>query len=1050
MRFCGHCGSRLERRQETAERRQLTVVFCDLVGSSALAEALDPEEYGDLLVSFQVTVTEEVREHGGHVAQILGDGVLAYFGYPVAYENSPDLAVGASAAVIRRLESASRKDADAGRPISRARIGIHTGSVIFDPTSPVEERRNLAFGSAPNVAARLQQHAEPDAILLSEETRRLLVSSPELIDLGPQELRGLSKPVHIYEVVAGDTDLEVSGAVRSTAETPMVNREVELEALDRHWQQAGAGDGRIVLIEGEPGVGKSRLASHFASSLGATAEVLVANCSPLRTESALFPLRLLLRSTLDLVLTDDPQTQLDHLCSELSRTGLSETAASTLGFLLRLPVDDPWLEDAAPELRRRETHFALRRWVFSFAERRPLLLIFEDLQWSDPSSLEWLADLTLELERHRVLVVVTGHAGAGQGLDAEVDGHLALGGLEERHAEELVRGIAGEELPEAWLKRLKEQTDGVPLYLEELTHAVLDAVGDEAPAAREWPELGVPSTLQGLLTAHLDRLGASKGLAQWAAVLGRSFPLAALRMVAPNSGDFDRELFSLVRARVLERETVAGAHYRFRHALVFEAAHRSLLHSDRRARHLSVAEAFSSGTAGVVAGPGEIAHHFAEAGVALDASKWWLEAGKEALGRSDNQESVTFLRRGIAAVEPLDEPERDGLLLGLKGALATALTAIRGYAATEVEELQSSVQIRARRLSDPRATFLPLWRTISFYLVRAQHDRARTIGEELLELSNRLGDSSLRLEAHLGLATACFWLGDAVESRRNALLGLELYEPKAHAKHAVLFGQEPGVLCHLYAGWSTWWLGRFDEARRHAQRALELARTLGHPHTLAMALDHACALEFYLQEFEEGRALVSEQLEISKRYGFSMWSAMAGLRTAWLDCLAGEFESGIARMKAGLTAFRATGAEIARPLHLSYLARAYLASGQGEEGLTVVDDALGAAQATREGHYVAELHRLGGELALQADGGLSERARGSFLTAIDVARSQGCLALELRAALSWQRVAEESDRSAAVEGLQKVVGLFESAGDAPDLEDAREVLESLRLLQEHE
>ncbi len=1048
MSFCGHCGARLERRRQVAERRQLTVLFCDLVGSSALAEALDPEEYSHLLTSFQKTVTETVVGHGGHVAQLLGDGILVYFGYPVSHENSPDLAVAAAVAVIRGLERSGQAGAggpEAAREPLRVRIGIHTGPVVIDPRSDVKERRNLALGSTPNVAARLQQKAEPGAILVSEDTRRLLHTNPVLKDLGAHELKGLSELVRIYEVLAGDREQEIPSGVRPFSPSPMVNRESEIAALASRWEAAKSGSGCSLLIEGEAGVGKSRLVSHFASSVGADAEVLAAGCSPLRAESALFPVHQLLRATLDLDPTAPEETQLEALRSALARTDPEENAVPILAAFLRLPVEDGSLEGISPELLRRKTHAALRRWVFSRARNLPAMLIFEDLHWSDPSTLEWLGDLFREVDGYPLFVLMTGRLGTHESVGGGASERLRLSGLEERHAEQLIRGVAGGAVSESWLERLWEQTDGVPLYLEELTRGVLEATAERPAEPDDWPALEIPGSLRDLLTARLDRLGAAKGLAQWAAVLGRTFLLASLRRMAQDEAaeeadDFERHLAALVHAGILETETRSDVRYRFRHALIQEAAYRSLLRAERRERHRAVAEILAAGGPMITAGPGEVAHHFAEAGLGGQAAEWWLKAGKGALARSENQESIAFLRRGVGALASLDSTDSEPLLLDLEGTLATALTAVHGYAAAGVERLHDSVGERSKRLGDSREIFVGLRNTLPFYLVRAQHAKARAIGEELVEMARRLDDASLLLEARLALATACFWLGDAEQSRRNAIQGLEIYRSEAHAAHAVEFGQDPGILCHLYAAWSQWWLGAFAAARRHLEQALELARAVKHPHSLAMALDHACSLRLYFQEWRQARDLVEEQLEISARYGFSMWAAMAGFRSAWLDCLAGEMDSGIDRMEAGLEAFRATGAEIARPLHLSYLAHAHLLGGHGDAGLAVVEEALAAAEETSENHYLAELHRLQGELAVLADGGLSARGKESFLSAIDVARRQGALALELRAALSWHRVANADSRASAAEGLRRVAEALKDAGEAPDLTAARAAL----------
>ncbi len=928
------------------------------------------------------------------------------------------------------------------RPTPRVRLGIHTGPVVIDPRTPIKERRNLALGNTPNVAARLQQLAEPNTILLSGDTRRLLHTNPKLRDLGDHTLKGLQRPVRVHRVVAGDAQQHVPLGARRFSPSPMVNRTHEITALTAGWAQVRTGSGYAALIEGDAGVGKSRLARHVISTLEQDADVLVGNCSALRTASALFPIAQMLRATLSASEVASPDEQLVQLDAEIQRLGLEDAHRAGLAASLRLPIDDPWFESASPELRRKRTHDALHQWTRARARARPVVLMIEDLHWSDPSTLEWLGELLDHIAEQPLLVLLTSRLGQDETPNDALLERLTISGLTQQHAEELIHGVAGANpISDVWRDRLLAETDGVPLYLEEMTRGVLEAQDQPWPAAGDQAALGIPNSLQALLTSRLDRLRSSKPLAQWASVLGRTFSMALLRAVTTTPPHaFEGEFTALVHAGIVEPDAPSEDRFRFRHALFQEAAYRSLLRTERRERHHVVARALVEGASGVTPGADEIAHHYDEAGLAVEAAGWWLKAGDEALARSENAESVAFLRRGLAAVQSQGGDETQSLRLHLEASLATALTAAQGYAAAEIEVLHGSVRIRARRLGDSREIFSSVRHTLPFYLVRAQHARAHTLGKELVDMASRLDDPSLVMEAHLALATACFWLSEAAASRRHANEALTRYEPRHHQTHAVEFGQDPGTLGHLYAAWSNWWLGAFDTARRHLADGLALARERNHPHSLAMALDHGCSLHLYFQEWDEARALAREQLEISGRYGFSMWAAMAGFRNAWLDGLAGDLDGCIARMEGAMRAFRATGAEIARPLHLSYLAHAHWLAGNGEAGLAVVAEALEAASDNGEQHYIAEIHRLTGHLAIQTEGVASPRARDAFRTAITTAQQQGGRALELRAALSWYQVAPSYDQDTARDGLIRVVGTLEGAGDAPDLMAAREAL----------
>lgn len=1039
MRFCGHCGAQLTSpARAKAERRQLTVLFSDLIGSTGIAERLDPEEYREILRDYQRTVTDEITAHGGHVAQFLGDGILAYFGYPRALEDSADCAVQATLRILQAFSESSQPAAGTPEAVA-VRVGIHTGPVVVGDLGDAGSSQQLALGSTPNVAARLQQVAAPGTAVISDATRRLLRSPVELTDLGERSLKGLSTEIRV---------LAISPAAESTAAeevtgfepTPMVNRHPELAAVTSLWEKAKQGRGSVVLLTGEAGVGKSRTVRSFLEKQTNGPGVLFGACGRHTIDTALEPLRGIVHGALGTDPTRPPDEIEEAVARELTRLGLDRPSARAL-FMSLLDSTAPLapaIAELTPQLRRRRTLALLRDWLLARAGQGSLVLALEDLHWSDPSTLDWLALVIEDLGSASLLLLFTARPQFQPPWKRSIE-RLTVDGLESRYVREMVEAIAGDRLPLRWQERLVDQTDGVPLYVEELTRVLLES--SEALSAGEDESLDVPTTLKDLLMARLDQLGEGKPLAQWAATLGRSFSPDLLRVVASEVDDFDLQLQKLLTGGLLEVDpTATDGRLHFRQALMQETAYRSLLRADRRDQHRRIAELLLD-SAVAHRDAQEIAHHLTESGQHHAAVDWWWQAAEAALARSETHEGIRLLRRGLTSIETRpDAGTRRAEELRFKQAMATALVAVKGYAAAEVEQLHGEVQDLARGLDDRRQNFVALRGVLPFYLVRAQHLTAFDLGEELVVLADEIGDRALGLEAHLALATACFWLARIDRCSQEVAAGLALYDRQRDASHALSYGQDPGVLCHLYSAWSSWWLGRFDRADEHLERALALARSVEHAHSLAMALDHGCSLQLYLRRWEAARELVEEQLAIAAHHGFEMWLAMGAFRSAWLDCLDGDLESGIERLRRGIAAFRATGAEIARPLHLSYLAQAEALAGRHENGLEAIDEALAASEAAEELHYQAELHRIRGRLELAIPGRRTQ-ALDALQRALSTARAQGARALELRAALTrYEAVAGTPDEAAARADLERLLRQLSCNARVPDLEAAEERL----------
>jgi len=1006
----------------------LTVLFCDLVGSTTIADRLDPEDYRELVNGYHTLVAREVDRFGGRIAQYLGDGVLIYFGHPVAHEDDADRAVRAAQHIVDRVASSRTHRYS-------VRAGLHTGRVVVGSIGAGDHQESLALGPTPNVAARLQQLANPNTVVVSAATLRLLKEGFSVTDLGEQTLRGMTAPMSVYRVDGIDGAVGGLGDRRSLEGRPMVDRIPQKAQLESAWEQVEGGAAVGVVLEGEAGIGKSRLAQWFLQQRGGAAR-FVSRCSARHEHSGLYPLIELLRFELGLERAASERRVREAVSVEVS--GLSSDdpfVVPLLTALLSSTLPGTEVSELSAALRRRIVHDFFRRWLMAKAGERPILLLVDDVHWADPSTLDWLVDFTTTASSAGCMLLLTTRPGFEWPLNARELWHsVEIDRLPASFVQEMLETLgADQSLDQETQRVLLEKTDGVPLFVEELTHMLVERGGSGEMGS------GIPSSLEDLLMARLDRIGPARVTAQWAASIGRTFSVNLLREAVPYGAErLEGDLDVLVDRGIVEPGDEDGT-ARFRHALIQDAAYHALLRSERRQFHGRIAEVLEvSGARGVAGRPEQLARHYRDAGEMELAARDYWKAGSLALARSDNREAIALLRESLECLrETPPGSQRSSRELQCYVALGAALVAVKGYGAKEVSEVHAAAHELSHQIRDGREMFVALRSTLPYYLVRSQMSAALRVGEELVETAKSLADDGLLLEAHTSVATPCFWIGDVRRAKAEAETALRLYDRDRHGGHAARFGQDPAVLCLIYKAWSCWWLGEIEEAVVSARESVASARTSGHKHTLAMALDHAGSLSLYLRDHETARGLIDEALAVAREYGFAMWIAMGTFRAAWLDCVEGRVHAGIGQMQASLEAFRRTGAEIARPLHLSYLAEAYAADGQIRSGLDAVDEALRAAAGSGELHHEPELHRLRGVLLYEE---APERALESLGQAVAMARDRGALSLELRSATSLVRRTPAATRSESLDRLRAVVERFPTAVETHDLREARDEL----------
>jgi class 3 adenylate cyclase/predicted ATPase len=1054
-----------ERGGAAAERRQLTVLFCDLVGSTQLSVQLDPEEWRVVVQEYQRLCAEVVRRFDGHIAQYLGDGLLVYFGYPAAHEDDARRATRAGLGILAALDDLNARRA---QPI-RVRMGIHTGLVVVGEIGEGGKHEPLALGDTPNLAARLQGLAEPDTLVISATTQRLILGFFDCQDLGPQALKGVSAPLQVYRVLSessAQSRLEVD--VSTGKLTPLVGRAHEVGLILERWAAAQAGEGQVVLLSGEPGIGKSRLVQEVKERVvQARATCLEFRCSPYTQNSAFAPVLTQLQRLLHFQQDDTPQTKLEKLAQTLARYRFPQADTLPLwAALLSLPqpAQIPPL-NLSPQRQKQKTHEALAAWLVEEATHAPVYCAWEDLHWADPSTLEFLGLLLDQVPTTCLLVLLTTRPEFTPPWSSRIHlTPLTLARLPRTQAAELIEKVTGgKPLPAPVHQQIIQKTDGVPLFMEELTKMVLESglvreVNGRYELTGPLPPLAIPTTLQDSLMARLDRLATVKEVAQLGATLGREFSYEVLQAVALQEGStLQQALAKLVEAEVLyQRGQPPQARYVFKHALIQDAAYQSLLKSRRQQYHQQIARVLEGRFAEITeTQPELLAHHYTEAGLIGQALPYWQRAGQRAVTRSANVEAISHLTKALELLKTLpDTPERTQQELTLQTALGVPLTATRSWAAPEVGAAYARALELCRQLDETSQLFRVLQGLWTFYIVRAECETARELGEQCLSLAQSAQDPVLLLEAHLALGSACYSLGEFAQARAHMEEGIAFYDPQQHRSLAFLYGSfDPGVACRSFAAQVLWLLGYPDQALKRSHEALTLAQELSHPFSLAWVLSFAAWFHQLRRDERAVQARAEAVIALATEQGFPFWAAFGDALRGWALAEQGQGEEGIAQLHQGLAAWQATGTEWDRPYFLALLAEAYGKVRQATEGLTVLAEALATVHKNGERRWETELYRLQGELLLAQVGyelqAITHRERMKeaeecYWKAIQIARQRQAKSLELRAVMSLARLRQQQGKKdEARQMLAEIYGWFTEGFDTKDLQEAKALLEEL-------
>ncbi len=993
---------------------------------------------------YQRTCAAVIDRFEGQIAQYLGDGLLVYFGYPQAHEDDARRAVQAGLDIVAALRAgdASRREPDPVTAVE-ARIGIHTGLVVVGDIGDPGTSERLALGETPNVAARLQTIAEPNAVVISSATSRLVTGFFDCQDLGPHPLKGLSAPVNAYRVTGASGVQSRLGAVDASGLTPLVGRDEEVAFLRRRWERAAAGDGQVVLVSGEPGIGKSRLVRVLTDDLAGGAHGLIEwRCSPYYQNSAFYPVIEDLHRRLRFDRDDAPGEKLRKLEAALERYGLDLSATvPLLGALLSLPLPERYPPlTIAPERQKQRTLDALVSCVRTETTRQPMLLIVEDLHWVDPSTLELLGLVIDQLATSRLLQLLTFRSDFRPPwpMLAHVT-QLTLSRLARRDVEAMVESLArGEDLSAEMRRQLIARTDGVPLFVEELTKAVMES------------DLAIPASLHDSLMARLDRLANAKEIAQLGAALGREFAYELIRAVSPvDDAGLRQALARLVDAGLLyQRGLPPQSRYVFKHALIQDAAYESLLKTTRQQYHRQIARVLEAQRDDATSTPPELlAHHYTEAGLLEQALPHWQSAGEQAVQRSANVEAISHLSRGLDVLRALPgTAEHTRRELALQVALGVPLRAAKGFADPQVGHAYTRARELCREDSETVELFSILRGLWEFHELRGEYQAGLDLARQLLTLAERGANRADLLVAHEVMGDTQLWIGDFGATRMHMDHAFTLYDPRQHDAHVFRYGYDLGVACLCFGAWALWFLGYPGEAMRRAEAGVTLARKLGHPFTFAFALLFLAQLHSYRHEADSTRELTAEVMAISAKQNFPMLLNQAAIIQGWALADQGHAVEAITQIRQGMLEWKAMGQELERSHFLGLLAEAYRRADRPDEGLEILTEALSVADRIGEGFWEAELYRLRGELLLDTGSPSgSVAAEESFQKAIAVARARSSKALELRAVTSLARLWRQQGRNEdACQVLAEIQRWFTEGLDTPDLSEARTLLTALR------
>lgn len=1075
-RFCGTCGSILPvetpassqraARDETTsqtssqgERRQLTVLFADVVGATTMSGRLDPEALRELLLAYQQVCVKCVNSYGGNVHQYAGDGVLAYFGYPVAHDNDAQAAVLAGLDIVEGIRRLAADQLQRGEEEISVRIGVHTGMVVVGEMGAGDVREVHAIGATPNIAARIQGEATPGSVCTSAATLRLLKSKFQTRSMGHRLLKGVAREIELFAV-----DALFAGAIADREipqqSLPLIGRERELAHLEERWALARNAQGQAVLISGEGGIGKSRLLAAFRERAGSTKSGWRNfYCSPFYQNSALHPMIDLIERSIGRAGGGSPAERSSALRRVLEGVGLAhDTTFALVASLIGLATEHELaLDGLAPDQRKRRTLDVLIAWLNADARSNPLVVVVEDLHWVDASTRELLGTLLERIADVPIMVVLTFRP---EFVPAwAMHGHIStlpLSRLTSEQSAMVALGVeGGKGLPPHIVEEVVQRTDGVPLFVEELTKAIVEAqsIADNNANPPSTGAAGsaieLPTTLRDSLTARLDRLGKAKTVAQLASVLGREFDYAVLHAICDlPQADLEQRLAALNHAEIIRQHGIPPrSHYVFKHALIQESAYDTLLKSTRARYHRRAADVYVQTFADVAkAQPELVAHHYSRALMPAQAIEYWQRAGEVAVLRSGYSEALAHLGAALEQLALLPEsPERTRTELELRVRIGPALLAIRGIGGPESAHNYERASHFAETLGDSPDGFMALWGDWFVKFGTGRILEAARRSDDLVAMSRRLEHDDYVLQAHHSRWTNFFMTGDARISRADALVGIGLYHRERHRHHRHVYGgHDPGV-CACGTGANAAWLtGYTDQALQLGHQAIVISDEIEHPFSQSVAHMWTMMAAHGAREYALARECAEALLRVCERHGFPSWSGMGMVVGGACRVLASETEFGLKLIEEGLVVQRRIGVQPWLGILLTISATAHMQCGNLGRAHEQLAEAVAYVERTGAMVMLPEIERLHAEALLSSGQIGSTEAISRIEAAAALARQQGALALEWRTTMSLARLHRDTGRhEVARDMLRQNYARFTEGFASLDLVEGKRLLDAM-------
>lgn len=1066
FKFCGQCGSPLiettpqRANAPLAERRQITVLFCDLVGSTLLSHKIDPEVLREVVAAYHRAAEEAISRFDGHIAQYLGDGLLVYFGYPRAHEDEPRRAVHAALGILSRLKAVNGELKKKWDIELAARIGIHTGVVVVSEMGGASRRELLALGQTPNIAARLQAVAEPNTIIVSDATFRLVKGFFETRSIGRPKLKGVTTNAEAFRVVEELSGRNRFDSISPSVLTPFIGRITELHLLNEYWKQTREGNGKALMISGDAGIGKSRILRSFKEQLVESERTLLeSHCSPYYETTSFHPLIDLLNRVFGLERFSSDEEKVRHVeemfaCWEIPK----EESVPYVAGLLSLSLDERYEHQSVHLLKKRQHLIeGLVRIFPIISTKKPILWIMEDIHWVDPSTNEFLLHLIPALARSHILLVLTSRPRALK--DQPVQGlveSIELRRLDEHDVERLMNNIAGGKLlPLDVRKQIVSNTDGIPLYVEEMTRTVLEsnllvARDDHYDLKGPLRPFEIPSTLHDSLMARLDSLSNVKEVVQFGATIGREFSYTLIKQVMEiDDATLQTAIMKLKSADLLYQiGEIPNAQFQFKHALIQEAAYQSLLISQRQVYHKRIAEFLEKQSLEVIsAQPELLARHYSRAGLVQSAVFYLHLAAMRAAERSAMVEASRLLREAQSLIpEITDEPLRKQLELDVLSLLAPTLIATEGYGCDELESIHKRCIELSEEFGNETQLLISTFGLWLHSFTRADLDRAWAYAQRVMEMASA-SDPSQVISAHIAVGLSHMQFGRFREASRHLEISLGTARDGRVENFFLFYGQDPVTVILAYYGLLRWLLGFPAQAHENIQHALELARMLNHPFSLAFTLAIAAEVSLYLGKFEEAGRYIVECIALSDRYEFPYWNSTIRILYGTHLVQADEVEKGLAMLEEGFSLLLGKGGELSRVNFNIARAVAYEKLGRIEEALECVNECLSLSQQTSIRFRLVLIHCAHGRLLLRLPSPDLTEVERIYRTAIDLANELETLTLELIATMHLVKFLMSTERAdEGLEMLEACFNRFTEGFDFPILQQARAMLDELRAI----